>query len=114
VPPEFVRVYKTWVGDHSDKIPGAKGFGEKWWEENTPAKLHSATEKFLAGDPNWFAGISAPSHVINWVNNNAGLFKSYWDIVGFLDVPEDLVTEHTIIGQPDYGKADAALKEFMQ
>ncbi|RWG09935.1 MAG: hypothetical protein EOQ53_20925 [Mesorhizobium sp.] len=114
VPAEAVRIYKTWVGDQSDKIPGVKGFGAKWWDENTPTKLQSATEKFLAGDPHWFAGISAPSHVINWVNNNADLVRAYWDIVGFLDVPEDLVTEHTIIGQPDYAKADATLKEFLQ
>lgn len=114
VPAQLVRVYKTWVGDQSDKIPGVKGFGPKWWHENRPADLHLATHKLLGGREQWDHRLKLPNHVINWATENVDLVRAYWTIVGFLDVPEDIVTAHTTIGQPDYPKADATLKEFMQ
>ncbi|TIW54186.1 MAG: hypothetical protein E5V54_22710 [Mesorhizobium sp.] len=114
VPAEFVRIYKTWLGDQSDKIPGVKGFGPKWWAQNDPKRLELATKRLFDGDTNWFSYISAPNHVLRWCNENVDLVRAYWDIVGFLDVPEGLISEHTVIGQPDYAKADATLKEFLQ
>ncbi|MBN9551436.1 MAG: hypothetical protein J0H31_21870, partial [Alphaproteobacteria bacterium] len=111
---QHVRLYKTWCGDSSDKIPGVPRFGDSLWEENGPDRLQRATNKIFAGDPGWRHGIKLQPKMITWLTENPDLFKAYWDIVGFLDVPEDLVTEHTIIGKPDPLKADATLKEFWQ
>jgi 5'-3' exonuclease len=33
--PKFVRLYKTFVGDSSDNIPGVRGFGEGAWEKTS-------------------------------------------------------------------------------
>ena len=33
--PRFVRLYKTFVGDSSDNIPGVRGFGEGTWEKTS-------------------------------------------------------------------------------
>lgn len=33
--PRFVRLYKTFVGDSSDNIPGVRGFGEGAWEKTS-------------------------------------------------------------------------------
>ncbi|MER8984009.1 hypothetical protein [Mesorhizobium sp. M0843] len=112
--PIHTRLYKTWVGDGSDKIPGVPRFGDSLWEENGPIRLQRATDMIFAGTDGWQKEIKLQPKMVTWLEANADQFKIFWDIVGFLDVPEDLVTEHTIIGQPDFNKADAALKEFMQ
>ncbi|WP_287228495.1 hypothetical protein [Mesorhizobium sp.] len=114
VQPQHVRLYKTWVGDSSDKIPGVPRFGESLWLENGHERLQRATDKIFAGDPSWPGDVKLYPKMVDWLCENPDQFKAFWDIVGFLDVPEDLVTEHTTIGQPDYTKADAALREFMQ
>ncbi|TPJ51632.1 MULTISPECIES: hypothetical protein [unclassified Mesorhizobium] len=114
VEPKDTRLYKTWVGDSSDKIPGVPRFGESLWEENGPRRLQRATDMIFAGQDGWQKQIKLQPKMVSWLEENPDQFKAYWDIIGFLDVPEDLVTEHTIIGQPDFYKADQALKEFMQ
>ncbi|MES0183306.1 hypothetical protein NKK48_01760 [Mesorhizobium sp. C386A] len=114
VEPRHTRLYKTWVGDSSDKIPGVPRFGDSLWEENGPIRLQRATDMIFAGTDGWQKDIKLQSKMVTWLEEHPDRFKIFWDIVGFLDVPEDLVTEHTIIGQPDFNKADAALKEFMQ
>lgn len=114
VQPQHVRLYKTWVGDSSDKIPGVPRFGESLWLENGPVRLQRATDKIFAGDTSWPGDVKLYPKMVDWLCENPDQFKAFWDIVGFLDVPEGLISEHTIIGQPDYAKADATLKEFLQ
>ena len=114
IDPKHIRLFKTWVGDQSDKIPGVPRFGETHWHENGPTRLQRATDLIFAGNDAWKKQVTLQPKMFRWFDENPGLLKNYWDIVTFLDVPEDLVTQHTIIGQPDYNKADAVLKEFLQ
>lgn len=114
VEPKHTRLFKTWCGDSSDKIPGVPRFGETLWHKNGPHRLQRATDLILADRDEPWKGLDLQPKMIAWLKENTDQFKIYWQIVGFFDVPEDLVTEHTTIGQPDYTKADAVLKEFMQ
>ncbi len=114
VAPVDTRLFKTWVGDQSDKIPGVPRFGETLWHSNGPVRIQRATNLIFAGNPAWKKQIVLQPKMFQWLEQNPDQLKAYWDIVGFLDVPEDVVTAHTTIGQPDYAKADATLKEFLQ
>lgn len=114
VDPRWIRLFKTWVGDSSDKIPGVPRFGISLWERNGPARIQRATEMLFAGDSGWKSRVELPPKMVEWLDQNASQLKAYWDIIGFLDVPEDVIDAHTTIGQPDYAKADAVLQEFMQ
>lgn len=114
VNPKHVRLFKTWVGDSSDKIPGVPRFGPVNWNRNGPARLQRATEMIFAGDSDWHTRVELKSKMIEWIDKNPDQLKAFWDIVGFLDVPAALIDEHATIGVPDYYKADAVLKEFLQ
>ena len=114
IEPKHTRLFKTWVGDGSDKIPGVPRFGISLWLQNGPDRIQRATDQIFAGKSGWEKLLTLQPKQIEWLHENPDQLKIFWDIIGFLDVPEDLVTEHTIIGQPDYGKADATLKEFLQ
>ncbi len=116
VEPQYVRLYKTYVGDTSDKVPGAKGFGEKAWENCSPVKLYAAHHDLLAGheDPETFedAGIPARLAISICKPEQAELLRTYWKVVGFLPIEEDVLAKHMTAGRPDYAAADALLKEF--
>lgn len=113
VPDHLVKHYKTLVGDPSDNIPGIKGFGEKAWEA-----LGEGVAEYLISDLvtfDTFEKDGLTPAVINWLNvpDNREMIRKFWTIIGFIDVPLELINEHTIKGVPDFAKADAILKEFM-
>lgn len=112
--PEWTRLYKTWVGDSSDKIPGVPRFGNSLWSLNGPKRLMRVTEKIFSGTPGWQRDVELQPKMFEWFEQNPNQLKVFWDIVGFLDVPPELIDQHTVVGQPDYAKADAVLREFMQ
>ena len=98
----FVRLYKTLVGDNSDNIKGIKGFGEKAWKDLLDSERyllinHFKKEHILsADDVTELCGFSKSTATF-W-GDNQGLLQQYWDIVGFLDVPLDLLQKHIKAG----------------
>ena len=110
IPADLVRYYKVCVGDPSDKIPGIKGFGQKTWDGVDKTALKDAIHRWVAGELVPLDGLSKAS--LNWLEENLSQVATYWKVVGFYEVPPDLIDQHTRIGKPNYAAADARLKEF--
>lgn len=113
-----VRLYKTLVGDPGDNIKGIKLFGEKAWGLLTfvqKARWIGAFESRTVGTAVWGEdlGLTREMHK-HWVAENSALLQTYWDIVGFYDVPMDLINQHSKAGVPDFPLADKKLRDMLQ
>lgn len=114
IPPRWVRLYKACVGDRSDNIPGIKGFGQKTWD-SLDDEGRSQLENLLASNSNDRETIPVlPKAVRNWLSDrdNLKLARTFYRIVGFLDVPFDLIDQHTVVGTPCVEKAVEVLQEY--
>lgn len=112
---DLVRHYKCWVGDSSDHIRGIPGFGDVTWRRTDKSFIREATEAILekkAPKRNPFFSKKVNEWLADPVNQEQ--FRIYWEIVGFYEVPDDLLDKHLICGKPDYEAADNYLKEFFQ
>lgn len=110
--PRFVRLYKMLVGDSSDNIPGVKGFGEKSWEKTsedfrvrmlylfmkypTPEEMPKDYFKKLC-ELNMPTGqVSAMMAALE-----NGELHTYYKIIGFFKVPENLMNFKYGTGRQD-------------
>lgn len=111
VMPEDVRLYKTFVGDSSDSIPGVPGFGKKAWEEADKAKLYALMRNEIMPG---MCGLSP--RVTNWlrVDENRKVLQSMWDCIGLLDIPEETILRHLKPGKRNDAAAAVILTEFFQ
>ncbi len=111
---DLVRHYKCWVGDPSDNISGIPGFGDVTWERTDKSVLRDTTTNLISTGRHVQRG-ELSNKVNNWLSEpaNAELFRTFWEIVGFYDVPNNLIDQHLIQGVEDFAKADAYLKEWM-
>lgn len=111
---ELVRHYKTWVGDPSDNIRGIPGFGDVTWQRTDKQVIQHVTSDVISGS--FTPSESLSTKVNTWLSDpeNQKLFRVYWDIIGFYDVPEILIDEHLVVGVPNYEAADTYLKQWMQ
>lgn len=99
VKPEHIRLYKTFVGDPSDNIPGCPGFGKKAWDEADPAGLYN----WLHCDGDYeFPKRAKP--------DREQLLK-FWKITGFL--PVEMTAEHVTVGKMDWDGGSKFLNEWM-
>lgn len=108
VNPKFVRLYKTYVGDTSDRIPGLRGFGDQSWLLCDKEKLliaHLGASQGLYVE----AGLS-PRLAARAVQEREQLDR-FWRIVGFLELEDDL-GKYLRPGICDPHRADAILKQF--
>lgn len=102
VEPQFIRLYKTLVGDSSDNIKGIKGFGEKAWKDLLDSERyllinHFTGEHRLSGqDVQELVGFTKGQATF-W-DEYPALLQQYWDIVGFIDVPYELIQQHLTAG----------------
>jgi len=114
-----VRLHKTLLGDSSDKIPGLKGFGPKAWAELTPehkANWVGMFEHDIEKTLPWPAeelGLTKKS-LIERLDYDLPLLRAFWEIIGFYDVPVELLARHTIVGVKNYELANAKLRESLQ
>lgn len=115
IEPEFVRLYKTLVGDTSDNIKGIKGYGESAWsnlqhsERRLVMKHFTGQEKMTGNDVIEMCGFK-PAAGKFWDEQQA-LLQSYWDIVGFYDVPIDILQQNITAGVLNPSAAMELLKE---
>lgn len=109
IKPQDVRLYKTWVGDPSDNIKGVPAFGEKSWkrrkgEISSLAKITSFARQISQGhDMEEYYKVEVDKLGLlpisrHWLLENPDKLVTYWRIVGFFNVPQDLIDANTIIG----------------
>lgn len=114
VPDDQLRLFKTWVGDPSDNIPGVKGFGKGAWDKADKDELKQFTAHVVTNS--WPLPDYSPRtfdlKFYAWVRDNRDLFKAYWDVIGFLPVHEDTLLNHMVVGSPDMTKVETLLGEY--
>lgn len=114
VKPEFVRLYKTLVGDKSDNVKGVKGFAEKSWQglEDSEKRLlikHFNGEALMSGkDVEELCGFTSAQ--VKFWDEQQELLKAYWQVVGFFDVPYETIAQHLKAGVYDPAAAQELLK----
>lgn len=119
--PHWIALMKTMVGDASDNIPGAKGFGKGAWEKLTSqqkdtlhqivASGHQMTEEAIREKVQDFY----PKSALNWFVEveNRNQLLTYYKIVNFIPIPWDVIEKNMKpgVGKPEL--ADPILAEFM-
>jgi hypothetical protein len=111
VPPSLVRLYKTWVGDPSDNIPGVKGFGQKAWEAVDKPRLVELTQK-LVDQADADTSFLAPKFQ-SWLHDNHEQLVAMWTITGLIPVDPTLVGPNTRAGSPDLVRQNDLFKRYM-
>jgi hypothetical protein len=116
VEPEHIRLFKTFVGDYSDNIPGVPGFGKKTWTEVDKAALAKALNTYFSKhDPQW-EKLGLPKRCINWLmmphQRHDEFVRDMWTVVGLWNVPDDLIEKNTIVGKRDPLKVAELLAPF--
>ena len=107
-------LYKITVGDASDNISGCKGFGHKSYEAADKAVLKRFIKSLIykaSFDKTEIIQTVKPA-LVDWMIENAELIRTYNKIINFFDVSQDLLDKNLKIGDRNYAKADAMLKEF--
>lgn len=116
VKPEHIRLYKCLVGDPSDKIPGMPGFGGKAFAVCNPAFLQHAMQSLVDGYPKpaLFVHAGVKEAMANRICDaaQAEQLRAFWQIVGFLPLPEDWST-FLKPGKENAQAGDAVLNQFM-
>lgn len=97
-----VRLYKTLVGDKSDNIPGLKGLGDKGFVEMADSAKDllvshfEGTQTLSGADTIRLCGFKK-AQAANWDLMQADL-QTFWRIVGFFDLPPELIQQHITAG----------------
>ena len=122
IPPHWITLYKTLVGDPSDNIKGVKGFGKGTWEKLTNDNMlllqaivcsyvNESEERVLEH----LTTLPLPKSAINWMKNkeNRQLLTKYYKIVNFMPVTEAQINGAvtTNVNQPHL--AQPIFEEFM-
>lgn len=108
--PKYIKLYKTMIGDPSDNIPGCKGFGKESWKKLTDEQKQIMESVIASGHlltPNEIMEKVSflPVKIVNWfgVKENMEELRLYYRIIGFIDVPDDLIEKNMTQGlnRPD-------------
>jgi hypothetical protein len=109
-----VRLMKTLVGDASDKISGIPGFGPKAWEFCDRERwLQFFTEGYKPCWDSESGSFNLGKKPLAWVKENEELLKGMWDIIGFYDVPDELISKHLVVGKQNDVEMNKILKDFL-
>jgi hypothetical protein len=121
VEPHDIRLYKTLVGDASDNLGGIEGFGDGKWQVLTEEDK-AGWRNFLKEEiPEWMGDNLYPLNgltkkPLEWmkVTENQQLLRTYWQIVGFLPVNmQELSDKYTSVGVYNPVKFQETLDKFM-
>lgn len=120
--PKWTVLYKTLVGDSSDNIKGAKGFGGGTWErltEENKTLLNAVVVSYINESEDRIAEVleplPLPKGVKNWMQlkENREQLLIYNKIVNFLPVSEQEITDNTTTNANKPELAYPIFKEFM-
>lgn len=112
--PRYVCLYKALVGDPSDKIPGIPGFGQKTF--SSLYLFHGDIDAACRDrDVAAMQQFPFPPRVKSFLAEEANCQQvfDFYQITQMLDVPLDLIAQHTKVGTPDPIKAEQLFKRFM-
>lgn len=118
VPFDEVRLMKALTGDTSDKITGIPFFGTaafascdkaRWleWFKNPHLEIDFEDEAARLG-------LKQKRHR-EWMAcpERRQLLRNMWEIVGFFEVPEDLIRKHIVVGKPDSVQINTILQQYL-
>lgn len=114
VPARYVPLYKALRGDTSDKIPGMPGFGPKSWE--SLSGLYDALDIAMRErDADALRHMAFKPAQKTWLlsDENVELLFTFYQITQMLDVPLELIEQHTTLGAHNPVAAHAVLSRFM-
>lgn len=118
VKPEEVRLFKWCVGDSSDNIGGIQYFGRKTWDKLDHSALQRLADEIVSGRyltaedvQNIVPGLSASKAF--WIVENRELMIAYWQVLGFFDVPYDLIEAHMARCEPNHEQAEETLRRWL-
>lgn len=111
-----IQVYKAFVGDSSDEVPGVKGFGKAAWAAADVGVLRAIA---LGGDldkllPLMFRSEARGEQSIKtWITENREQLTAMWTIVGFL--PPSISEVTSAIQRPihDPVRIEAMLRDLL-
>lgn len=120
IPHDLVRLYKAYVGDSSDTIPGLKGFGDGAWEKADKVALQQILDGVCADtfrevneERCLAAGISKAS--VTWLKDREN--RDQWAImkriIEPLPIEHDVLHSHLKQGNDNPAALMAKMKEFM-
>ena len=102
VPDHLIQLYKLWVGDPSDNIPGIHRFGHMGWVAADTLEILEITAAVFSGKP-LPPSASLPKRVPTWIDQNRDEWMKMAKCLQFQTVPDDILNEHTTKreAQPD-------------
>ena len=119
-PRRYLRHFKTLVGDTADNIPGIPNFGDKSFEKIPTSYLDTIEVMLTDGNADVaLIGLLEPycnSTTKKWLNMPGNIEQLYrfWEIIGFLRVPERKLNTGTTIGRNVPEQADEILRSVFQ
>ncbi|WMC09562.1 hypothetical protein PU634_10580 [Oceanimonas pelagia] len=117
MPAEDIRLFKTMVGDKSDCIPGMTRFGETAFKKLLPSE-RQVLKSYFRGNTDHTAEEVAQflelkgKALENWLAEQDQL-KTFWSIIGFYEVPLDLMSGAMKPGTPNLQAGTALLHKYM-
>lgn len=120
IEPRWVKLYKVLVGDPSDKIPGLPRFGESAWsklmnpDQREVLELHISDLNIEFTREQIFEAYPISSACDQLMDPKIReRLNTYWKVVSFLDIPDEVIDQHTIVGANNPDAAEAIFKEYM-
>lgn len=111
---EEVRLYKTWVGDSSDKIPGVDGFGKLSWQKADKEQLQLFIDDPEVPVDQIAMYLSKRSYRWLSIPSNRLMLQSMYECIGLIEIPEAELLDNLRVGRRDDAKADALMREYFQ
>jgi 5'-3' exonuclease len=107
---DYIPLYKSLVGDKSDKIDGIPGFGPKAFIALEPywGQLIQCFNEGTSLDQIPFKPAAAA-----WVAENDKLLRAYWNIVHLWPVDLGLIEAHTHVGVANPAAGEALLRKYL-
>ena len=111
--PQDIRLYKTLVGNSSDKIPGLHMFGTKSWASCNKAWLKIQFENGFPDRKTSAEHVGMGAAHFDRFYDDFDKLKMFWEIVGLMTVPLCELVKCIVGGKSDARAIDETLREFM-